>query len=407
MHSKFFLALFALLFLCLVTSCGGGGSSAEEEEPPSYKPYFANFHCHSSSQGEVADSGHVAITQLKTDYEAAGYDLFVWTPHSDTATENETSLSEFAQLAGTMPIAGYGAVAHLGVELTVKDGPNYSTLFGYSNNNHMSIFGFSKPVPHKLTYRAGVELAHANGGVCIINHPGPGPAEWELDYWTRPDLLMLADGIEVFNGQLAELNIFESNDYRWAVAQGAMLASTANTDAHESDSPLDCATLVFAESAAMPDVLEAVRQRRTVALYKFFDNSPTEVAYLGEQVVGEETVTLTISFDQPVQTIRLYRDSTLHKEFSNVSQVGEEVYGDEQAAWSWYFSDGSSRGQTSAIWTRSAPAQLPDFAFEMTDDGLYVVNIGHSSASTRIASSTSPPCRRNQTEHGIGRTRCR
>ena len=314
--------IISTVFLASI-ACGGGSGEKDAigEEVTSKKIVVCNFHGHAVSNGNVGDSGHVTLADQLTKYKDAGYDFFYWTPHSDTATEDAVSMTEYKALSASFPQTGTDISCLLGLELTVKNGPNFTTIMGYSNNNHLSIFGISKPIPHKLPYRAGIELAHAMEGFAIINHPGPGPAEWELDYFTRPDLLKLADGIECFNGQLAEIGIFEANDYRWSVANGAMLFAAANTDAHQSDSPLHCATIAFADSKSTTDVYEALRNRQTVALYNMTSNPPLAVAKLGEIITGETKLLLSISFANDVDSISLYKDEDLVNTWTDTKSV--------------------------------------------------------------------------------------
>ena len=77
---------------------------------------------------------------------------------------------------------------------------------------------------------------HADGGVCIVNHPGPGPMMWEEGYWEAPGNRGHIDALEVYNGEaLAAVGVDFESRYREATAYrglGLKLAATTGADTH-------------------------------------------------------------------------------------------------------------------------------------------------------------------------------
>ncbi len=359
--------------------------AAENADAP--RPLICDLHSHASPWKGVGDSGSLAPEDSLALHAAKGYDVVVWSPHSDFATRGAERMRAFAGALALMPLRKGKTVLRLGLELTLEPGPNYRKTLGVGNNDHLGFVGLKVPLPHGLSWRAAFELAHAHSALGTINHPGPGPAEWEEGYWQKPDLLPLADGLECYNGRLAALGRFEEAAYRWAVSRGARLFCTGGTDFHKRDDPLRVATAVYVRPGE--GLLDALRARRTVALSDTALAPPLAVAHLGEVVVGEK-VKLSIEFEREMDRVFLYRGEKVFKRFENVKKAEAEVpcSGD---AWSWWFRSGRMRGQTSAVWTMPRESDLPDFALVAEGGVLWAANLGRKGGETVLAEYDAPP----------------
>ncbi len=374
--------IFSIFVLAVLLACGRASSDV-------LQPVLVNLHGHGADREGVSDNGELSIeAQIRT-YTQCGYDIVVWSPHSSLCAKDKPSLALFDSLLARFPITIGECSAWLGLEAHVEPGPNFQRVMGHVNNNHIGMVGITKPIPHGMPYRAAIELAHATGGLCVINHPGPGPSEWEEGYWSDPNRLLLTDGIEVFNGQLAEIGRFEDEAYRVA-AQNAFLFASGSTDAHKANSPLKCATLVFSATKSREDILDALSKRRTVALFGLFDNLPVRISHLGELQSCQKAVTLSIEFKKPVASVSLFRGTKQVQRWNNVSTAEFVTTEGEEGVWSWFFRDGASRGQTSAIWLLK-PASAPDFAFKREGKEVFVVNMGDARGDCVVEIFDLPP----------------
>ena len=109
------------------------------------------------------------------------------TPHSTLNRGRGAALR--AQRALEEGLALPGLTVAVGEELTVAPGPRFqaeTAVMGHAapgNLNHLSLFGMRGFVPSETSLARACEQVHREGGVCIVNHPGPGPLMWEPGLW--------------------------------------------------------------------------------------------------------------------------------------------------------------------------------------------------------------------------------
>lgn len=89
-------------------------------------------------------------------------------------------------------------------------------------------------VPSKTPLARACEQVHREGGVCIVNHPGPGPMMWEAGLWEAQGARVGA--LEVYNGQaLAAAGLHFEALYLQATVYsglGLRLAAVTGADTH-------------------------------------------------------------------------------------------------------------------------------------------------------------------------------
>jgi len=347
-----------------------------------------NFHAHAATP-LVEDDGTETQAELHRAVRAAGFDVSVYSPHgnpngSDQAAGFEELRAEAARLA--VP----GLTIAVGQELTVANGPSFArqtTVLGRhapGNLNHLTLVGNRTLQPfRRLAPAEACDRVHADGGICIVNHPGPGPMMWEEGWWEAPQNRGHVDALEVYNGQaLAAVGVDFESRYREATAYrglGVKIAATTGADTHgpksvaraqsklasiagpasklvrlllpstESARPeLDAATLVQADGHAIEDVVAAVKARRTIATYAM-PGLRVQLDGLGE-VRRTRDVALAMKLSRKVAEVTLYREGVAVQTWHDVDCVEWAETIRAPAAYVFAARDGAGRMMTSAIW---------------------------------------------------------
>ena len=284
-----------------------------------------------------------------------------------------------------------GLTIAVGQELTVADGPRYAkqtTVLGHTapgNLDHLTLVGGHTLEPYrKLTPAQACDRVHADGGICIVNHPGPGPMMWEEGYWEAPANRGHIDALEVYNGTaLGAVGIDFESRYREATAYrglGLKIAATTGADTHGPGSvaraqaklaaiggsaagkllhlmmpsvsngrpELAAATLVEADGATIGDVIAAVKARRTVATWAL-RGLRVSVDGLGE-VRHTADVALAMKLSRRVGEVTLWREGVAVKTWHDVDAVEWSETLHAPAAYVFGVRDGAGRLLTSAIW---------------------------------------------------------
>src|SRR4051794_23810713 len=144
----------------------------------------ANFHGHTKDT-LLHDDGSESPLELHQALKRAGFDVSVHSVHS---THNlSADVAELWRLEKQHEDAlDLGnLVLSLGEELTVAPGPKYQNHTeilgqrGPSNLDHLTLFGIKNFVATNTPLAEACDRVHADGGLCIVNHPGPGPLMWE------------------------------------------------------------------------------------------------------------------------------------------------------------------------------------------------------------------------------------
>ena len=347
----------------------------------------ANFHAHAAAQ-LVEDDGAETPAALHEAVRAAGFDFSVHSPHCNTRDPDEPAKYEAAR-ASEAQLAVRGLTVAVGQELTIADGPRYArhtTVLGHSapgNLNHMTLVGNAALAPFRaLTPAEACDRVHADGGICIVNHPGPGPMMWEEGYWEAPANRGKIDALEVYNGQaLGAVGIDFEQRYRDATAYGGLgmkIAATTGADTHGPKSvaraqaklaafggaskllgllapstrsarpELDAATLVHADGKTTADVIAAVKARRTIATFAL-PKLTVALDGLGE-LRRTRDVRLALKLSRKLAEVTLYREGVAVQTWQNVDAVEWSETLTAPAAYVFAARDGAGRMMTSAIW---------------------------------------------------------
>jgi hypothetical protein len=347
----------------------------------------ANFHAH-GAKSELRDDGTETPQQLHQALRDHGFDFSVHTPHTSVNTGADAAAQFRAQRETEAKIAIPGLTVVLGEELTVAPGPNYlrrTKVLGRDapgNLNHVTVFGMKEFIPNGTKVADACQRAHADGGVCLVAHPGPGPMMWEEGLWESPASRALVDGLEVYNGQaLSAVGIDFEPRYREVTAYsglGLHLAAVTGADTHGPRSverargklaglgaagkllrlvmpapsdprgELECATLVKAESASPADVIAGLKARRTVAVFAA-NGLTAELPGLGEiKRTGDVALRLTLS--RKVSEVTLYREGTAVRSWQDVDHVEWNETVSQPTAYVFSARDGATRLLTSAVW---------------------------------------------------------
>jgi hypothetical protein len=348
-----------------------------------------NFHAH-AVHDHVDDDGVETPLALHEAMRAAHFDVSIHTPHctTDKPPAAEQAYAEQRAAEGKLDVPALTIA--VGEELTVADGPNYAKrnlVLGRpapGNLNHLGIVGNKTILPHhQLTPKQACDRVHADGGICLVNHPGPGPMMWEAGYWESPDNRGHVDGLEVYNGQaLAAVGIDFENRYREATSYrglGLKIAATTGADTHGPKSvariksklaalagpasrlvriimpqsssvrpELDAATYVHADGARIEDVIAAVKARHTVATYALGDVR-VSLDGLGE-VRKTRSVDLHLVLTRKLAEVTLYREGTPVQTWHDADHVDWRETIDAPAAFVFGAHDGDGRLLTSAVW---------------------------------------------------------
>jgi hypothetical protein len=350
----------------------------------------ANFHAHAAST-VLQDDGSEPPEALHRALRARGFDFSVHSAHSTVNTDPDAAAHFVEQRAHEDGLAIPGLTVVLGEELTVANGPNFqhrTHVLGHDapgNLNHVTIFGMRSFVPSGTPLAQACAQVHAEGGLCLVNHPGPGPMMWEEGLWEAAGNRGSIDGLEVYNGQaLSTVGIDFEARYREATAYsglGLHIAATTGADTHgpksverararlaglgaagkfiklvlpgssEARPELDAATLVRADSASVSDVIAALKARRTVARYRM-RGVEVELPGLGE-IRHTDEVALHLHLSRKVAEVTLYREGTPVKSWTHVDDVTFEEKIDRPSAYVFSARDGRDGGgrlTTSAIW---------------------------------------------------------
>jgi len=344
----------------------------------------ANFHAHAAND-KLRDDGAETPQQLHRALKARGFDFSVHSAHS---VFNEKAQEEFREQRAAEARAVPGMTCVLGEELTVAGGPNFqesTKVLGKNapgNLNHLTVFGMKELIPTGTPVAEACERAHAGGGVCMVNHPGPGPMMWEEGLWEAPANRGKIDGLEAYNGQaLSAIAIDFEGRYLEATAYsglGLKIAAVTGADTHgpksverarakvaglgmagkllklvapgssEPRAELDAATRVLAESASETAVIDAIKARRTIATYAM-RGLRADLDGLGE-VKRTGDVELHLKLSRAVGEIVLYKDG---KEAQRWSRAAEARFAEKittPVAYVFAARDGAGRLLTSAIW---------------------------------------------------------
>ncbi len=339
----------------------------------------ANFHAHAASD-LLRDDGAEPSLALHQVHLERGFAFSVHTAHSNV-NDNDKVAHNFSAARAREQNLGLALTTDLGEELTVSDGKHHQS----GNQNHLSLLGISHYVPSHTPLARACTEAHRDGGVCIVNHPGPGPMMWEEGLWEAPENRKQIDALEVYNGQAMLIDLDFEERYLQATAYsglGLHIAAVTGTDTHgpktqqrigrrsrlvaaaakilhalrNRDDPrpeLQALTLVLTKSRAEADVLDAVRARKTIAA--FGPSMPSvECIFLGE-VRHDSAVDLRFSASRPIEEISLYREGKLTKTWSNQSAVSFAENISQPAAYVFALRDHGTRMLTSAIWFEPQP----------------------------------------------------
>ncbi|MSP60384.1 MAG: hypothetical protein EXR72_08590 [Myxococcales bacterium] len=345
----------------------------------------ANFHAHAANSA-VSDDGAEAPSVLHALLAARGFHFSVHSPHSTLAGGSDAAAAWRKQLSVEAALSRSGFTAVCGQELTVAPGPAFRSrteLLGREapgNLDHLSLVGGDAFVPDGTAMAVACRRVHDGGGICLVNHPGPGPMMWEEGLWEAPENRAAVDGIEVYNGQaLAAAGIEFEARYLQATAYrglGLQIAAVTGADTHgpgsverararlpravralaavaAGDGPsgrpeLAAATLVEAPSPSLPAVIAAVKARRTVATWRLAD-LPIECPGMGA-VHRTAAVRVRLGLGRPVGEVTLYREGEAVRTWQGVAQVewSEEITA--RTAYVFAVRDGIGRLLTSAIW---------------------------------------------------------
>jgi hypothetical protein len=347
----------------------------------------ANFHAHTRDT-LLRDDGAETAEALHQAVKGAGFDVSVHSAHSSNNTGADAQERFRQQAAAEAAIDVGKLIATLGEELTVAPGKNHrdSTKIlgsrGPGNIDHLSLIGIRELVPDRTPLGEACERAHRDGGVCLVNHPGPGPMMWEEGLWEAPQNRGYIDGLEVYNGEaMAVLGFNFEARYLEATAYsrlGLKIAAVSGADTHGPDSfkrsraqlggispatrllalvlpkavtarpELSAATLVRAQGRTLAEVLEAVRARRTVALWRL-PLLGVEVPGLGE-VHHRADAELRITLSRPVEELTLYKEGNPVRTWKNVAEASFREHLEQPAAYVFGARDGGGRLLTSAQW---------------------------------------------------------
>jgi hypothetical protein len=366
-------------------------TTAAADKPTSF--IRANFHAH-AARDHVADDGAEAPAALHRALAAEGFDFSVHSPHSTVNMGHDAAANFRAQRAAEAEL-DVGVAIAVGEELTVAAGPNFQSrtqVLGHpapGNLNHLTLLGMKELVPSGTPLAAACDRVHADGGLCIVNHPGPGPMMWEEGLWEAPQNRGKIDALEVYNGQaLSAIAIDFEARYLEATSYGGLglrIAATTGADTHGPRSverarsrlaglgvaskllklvmprtgvprpELGAATLVQAEHATEAEVIAAVKARHTIATYDFA-RLTVECRGLGE-VRATGDVALEIRFSRKLAEVTLYREGSPVRSWHDVDRAEWKESVTQPTAFVWSARDGSGRLTTSAIWFEPRGAQ--------------------------------------------------
>jgi hypothetical protein len=215
---------------------------------------------------------------------------------------------------------------------------------------------------------------------------------WEQGLWEAPQNRGHIDGLEVYNGEaMAVLGVDFEARYLEATAYsrlGLKIAAVSGADTHGPESfkrsraqlrgispatrllalvlpsprsprpELQAATLVGAHGRSVPEVAEAVRARRTIAVWSL-PLLGVDCPGLGEVRTSSEAQ-LTLNLSRPVQEVTLYKEGVAVQTWKNVSQASFHEHLAQPAAYVFAVRDGSGRLLTSAIWYEPASGPRPE-----------------------------------------------
>ena len=352
----------------------------------------ANFHAHAASD-LARDDGAESPKVLHEAVRARGFAFSVHSLHSTVNTSAQAAAQYRAQADKEAHLGLAGITTLLGEELTVQPGPRWqrrTSVLGREapgNLDHVTVFGNQEYIPNLTPLAEACTRAHDDGGLCLVNHPGPGPMMWEDGWWeaacAKAKPAPLVDGLEVYNGQaVTGIGLDFEERYREATAYrglGLKLAAVSGTDTHGPHSverarsrltnaaggagrllrmflpgsgdarpELDVATLVLADSNAIADVVAALKVRRTVATFAMGELT-VELPGLGE-VKHTAEVALAATFSRKLAEVTLYEEGVAVKTWNDVDRIAWNEHLSGPAAFVIGARDGQGRLLTSAIW---------------------------------------------------------
>ena len=324
--------------------------------------YVVDVHSHTSESEFLKDDGNESVAAQSLRYAEFGYQTIFHTPHSDYTTDP----ARWQRQHDYEENGNWGLSRYLGEEVRVEPGPKWKVVNGLKNNDHLGVIGQDEFIADSLPFKAVCERAHTSGGLVSLNHPGPAPAMWEAGYWTQPAIHDKLDAIEVYNGQLMHFVPVDSlGTYFMAVNYskwGLKIAAVGGTDSHESDVDPQVATLVVAPDDSERAIVEAIRRRKTYAVFKLLELRMF-CAQLGKTIQSGD-VKIKIETSRPVEKIELLREGRRVQLWENTNRAEFTDTITENAAYVWKVFDGDGRACSSAIWYEPNPIQLPDLVID-------------------------------------------
>ena len=234
-----------------------------------YQILKGDFHQHTVfSDGIVWPSYRVEEAYMEDLDIIAIADHIEYTPHKEDMPNIDFNRSyEIAK-----PLADrYGIILIKSVEITRKMPPGHFNAIGVKDANIFEKFVINKEVrSDSLGLTAALEEARQQGAFVFWNHPYyKTPENKPIWYPIHEELKNknLIQGVEVINGRY-DKEVFQwALDYNWTIF--------SNTDIHTTIAPRTATdkaktslTLVLAKDRTEESVMEALRNRRTVALFQ-------------------------------------------------------------------------------------------------------------------------------------------
>ncbi len=242
------------------------------------KTFIGDFHSHT-----ICSDGFESPEMVVDSAVKLGLDFLAVTDHN--SYRGSVLASEYATIENK--------------PITIINGEEYSSSF---TNMHIISLGAKQPLeaseycfhmPEECTGKSTVtytkELCrkiHDNGGISVMCHPLWKPFRTDGVRMDVPMSLVkelmqnnVFDAIEVVGGSPIEDNMTSQMQYTWAVSFGATadrVAYLGSTDSHCYSTDPICGkhiTLVLAKTNSQADIIEAVRERRTVAMQILDDSN--------------------------------------------------------------------------------------------------------------------------------------
>ena len=351
---------------------------------------MANLHAH-TAETNLKDDGVETPLQLHRALRSNGFDFSLHSIHSvfnPRMTSSALQEGFEAQRAAESQLHIPGLTVAVGEELTVAGGPNFSahdTLLGYSvpgNLNHVTILGTSDFIPNGTALKTACDRAHKKGGVCLVNHPGPGPSRWEPGLWETVENRAVIDGLEIYNGVgvttvgfISEDRYLEATSYTGLGCKIAAIASPDTHGPHQVEqirkrvagtipgrlmglfkTPIDLprpelAAMTWLQTTPSSEtaVIAAIKARRTVAVFGM-PNLHLAMPGIGE-IRHEKSVHVSLRLSRPVARVELYKNGRSIQTWKDADAAEWSEETSERAAYVFGAQDGAyGHLMTSALW---------------------------------------------------------